>query len=817
MAIPQRTGNDLRGFCFNLVTSLSAARHTFSLASAGAFSEATLMMSISQPAFRHFYALPAVVFWRAFFLMLFFCACMQDGNLNLFAEEPGASADGGATEAAAPHYFVQSYVVEGNVALDTNSLATLLSRHAGTSISVAEMVEAASDVQEECRKAGHPAVSVAIAEKRITNGIVPLYLFQSVTPQILISGRRYYSSRENAEMAAKTKIVEAAANTTTTNTNNPPAAKARTGPKFNVSTYRVIGNTLLSPNTIKSAIGSHMGTNVVVEDILEAGSDLQKEYRDRGFPTVNVTIPPQQISNGVVKLRVFEGRLSEIKVPHNHYFSSNNVMRSMPSLRTNVVLNGQVFQAELNRANANQDRQIYPKIEPGPEENTTVLDLDVKDRIPLHAKVELNNQKSPGTPELRVNGSAVYDNLWQDENSLGLQYSFSPERYKNPDKWDFFDEPVVANYSGFYRIPLGGPESLEKQIETRPGTFGYSEATRKFTLPPASGQPEINFYASRSTIDTGLTTLSDHPVANIGGTTNVPGFISIREKDVQEDFTVNQDVGSRLMVPLQSTENFQSSISGGLDYKTYDLVSYKTNNFFFSITTVNNQGITNHVNSQVSSPVPTTDRPLNYLPLSAHYDASLRDTFGITTFGLGASGNLWYSGSAANLHNVTGSTQSTGHWFVLTPALSRDFNFHTNWTLTLRADGQWADQPLVSTEQFGAGGVNSVRGYHEGEVFGDNGWHVSLEQKTPPYAVGYVSANNPLIVRGSVYMDYAETFLLDPQGQPGRTSLWGVGIGAVASIGPHFEARFLFSVPLTRTATITPYQPFFSFALNAQF
>ncbi|HZV33282.1 MAG TPA: hypothetical protein VFB72_01800, partial [Verrucomicrobiae bacterium] len=103
------------------------------------------------------------------------------------------------------------------------------------------------------------------------------------------------------------------------------------------------------------------------------------------------------------------------------------------------------------------------------------------------------------------------------------------------------------------------------------------------------------------------------------------------------------------------------------------------------------------------------------------------------------------------------------------------------------------------------------------EVFGDEGWHVSLEQKTPPYLVGYVSANNPLMVRASAYTDFAQVFLLDPQGQAQHTSLWGVGLGAVATIGPHFEAHFLFSVPLTRTATITPYQPFFSFAIDAQF
>src|SRR6201999_1499551 len=119
---------------------------------------------------------------------------------------------------------------------------------------------------------------------------------------------------------------------------------------------------------------------------------------------------------------------------------------------------------ELDRANANQDRQIYPAIEPGFVEGTSLLKLDIKDRLPLHAKTELNNQNSPGTPTLRVNSSAEYGNLWQLEHSLGVQYSFSPEEYKKGNQWAFYDLPLVANYSGFYRFPLGNPESVANTI-----------------------------------------------------------------------------------------------------------------------------------------------------------------------------------------------------------------------------------------------------------------------------------------------------------------------------------------------------------------
>ncbi|HKW30053.1 MAG TPA: ShlB/FhaC/HecB family hemolysin secretion/activation protein, partial [Verrucomicrobiae bacterium] len=506
-----------------------------------------------------------------------------------------------------------------------------------------------------------------------------------------------------------------------------------------------------------------------------------------------------------------------------------------PSLHTNMVLNGPIFNTELNRANANQDRQIYPVISPGPEPGTSELTLNVKDRLPLHAKLEFNNQNSPGTPDLRVNGSAVYDNLWQREHSLGMQYGFSPETYKQGDQWNRYDQPIVAYYSAFYRLPLGNPEPIENMVANNPGSFGYNEATRQFHLPPPSGQPELTLYANRATIDTGLET---SPLQTLD--------TNLTQQTFHQDLTINEAVGVQLTKPLPEIGGVRSSLSSGLDYKVYSLTSYGTNIFTStSLITNNNQafGTTN----TVLSPIPTTASALDYLPLSLNYSASFQDAFGPATCGLGLSANLWSSslfsttsgsvvistnngvpqtnfvttttsahGDAA-LANITGSSKSTGHWVILRPSFSQEIDFHTNWVTTFRADGQWASEPLISVEQFGAGGVNSVRGYHEGEVFGDTGWHVSLEQQTPPLVVGDVYDGAPLTVRGSAYMDYARVYLLDPQGRQGSTPLWGTGFGFSASAGSHWQAQFLFSWPLLSAGTVPAYQPFFNFALTAQF
>ena len=50
-----------------------------------------------------------------------------------------------------------------------------------------------------------------------------------------------------------------------------------------------------------------------------------------------------------------------------------------------------------------------------------------------------------------------------------------------------------------------------------------------------------------------------------------------------------------------------------------------------------------------------------------------------------------------------------------------------NTKLFLRGDLQIADRPLVSLEQFGAGGSFSVRGYNEERILGDNGLFLSAE------------------------------------------------------------------------------------------
>jgi hemolysin activation/secretion protein/AraC-like DNA-binding protein len=598
-------------------------------------------------------------------------------------------------------------------------------------------------------------------------------------------------------------------------------ASTNAGPRFTVARFRVEGNSLLTVDAVGDIITNvpdAFGTNVSFEDIQAALGDLQMAYRERGFVTVSVGLPPQKLTNATVKVQVTEAPLVAINVTGNRYFSTANVLRALPSLHTNMMLNSHVFQRELDLANASRDRQIYPVIGPGPEPRTSALTLKVKDTLPLHARVELNNDNTPGTPELRVNTTAQYDNLWNLNHQIGIQYSFSPEQWKANDHFSTtpFDDPLVANYSAYYRMPLANASSVEQQIEGNPSSFGYNEVTHQFNLPPATGQPDLTFYASRSTTETGV---KYGPKSTV---VDNPPLITIVSQDSGDNLTVNGGIGGRLSVPLRQFANVSSSVSFGMDYKRYQAVSYNTNNFYATTTFVNSQGQLQTNTATTSSGQKPVNTLVDYLPLNFGFSGSIPDKYGTTYFNATVNFNPFNVFSDnKDFSHASYTTNAGAHYVTVQPGLTRNQTIYKDWIVKLHADGQWANGPLFNNEQYAIGGVGSVRGYQNGEGYGDTGWHATIEPQTPQVSIGMAGNDGsevPVWVRASVFTDYGEIYRIDSfSNGAGNLNYWGAGFGVTASIGNHLDARLTVAWPLISQSLADAGTIHVYFALGAQF
>lgn len=651
-------------------------------------------------------------------------------------------------------YPVRSYLFVGEYHLPLKTLISTLSNYTGT-VTLPRIQEGVTDLQGVYRRAGLTNVEVSLPRQTLTDGVI-LVRITTRTNQI----------SSTASVTAKATA---------------PA------PVLAVKTYRIEGNTVLPPQDF-GVLSNYTGTNVTFPQLREGLGKVQLRYRELGFSTIGVSLPPQKISNGVVHVKVVEGRLANINVTGNEYFSSNNVRRALPGLTTNVLLNSKWFQPELDRANLNRDRQIYPVIGPGPEPGTSDLTLKVKDRLPLHGRTEINDKSTAGTALLRSDTAIQYGNLWQREHTLGIDYTFSPQAYKSSQYANGFplDYPQVSTFSGFYRIPLGDGDSLRDDVEQQPATFGYDEVSHKFNLPPLTGRPDLTIYGSHSSSDTYV---QYGPQKTIFTNT----LADISSQSAQHTPTVNDNIGAKLNLPLDEFWSIKSFLSFGLDFKSYSANTYSTNLTYFKLYALDPFGNRVLVTNQTIALAGNSSQSLQYFPLSFGWSAVRPDKYGSFQFFVNEAVFFEKFGSSrTNFQIVAGNSEAGGNYTTINAGLIRLQNLPGGWSVVANGNGQWASKPLIGNEQFGLGGTSGVRGYQEGEAYGDTGWRTLFDLRAPAMNVGYFQTRTgsvPALLRPSIFMDYGQLYFINRPGQP-SVSEWGTGFGLYLTAGEHFDARF---------------------------
>ncbi len=275
--------------------------------------------------------------------------------------------------------------------------------------------------------------------------------------------------------------------------------------------YRVEGAHQLKPVEVEGAVYPYLGPGRTSEDVEKARAALEKAYKENGYQTVTVEIPPQQARGGVVLLQVNENRVGRLRVKGARYFSLDQIKKGAPSLAEGKVVNFEQVTRDIVALNQLPDRRVTPSLHAGVEPNTVDVDLTVKDTFPLHGSMELNNRYSADTVELRLNGSVSYNNLWQLGHSAGLSFQIAPEAT---------DEVKV--FSGFYTVRIPSLPTLSLMLQG---------------------------------------TKQDSNVSTLGGSTAVGGSAVAGRGEV---------VGARLNMTLPSGDNFYHFFSFGLDYKNFD-------------------------------------------------------------------------------------------------------------------------------------------------------------------------------------------------------------------------------------------------------
>jgi hemolysin activation/secretion protein len=382
------------------------------------------------------------------------------------------------------------------------------------------------------------------------------------------------SRRENQQQAPQTEAISS------------QTASPQDQRPFFIREYRVVGAHHLSKIEIERAVYPFLGPGRTNEDIEEARAALEKAFQDKGYQTVSVQVPPQSGKHGIITLRVVESTVGRLRVRNSRYFSLKKIKEAAPSLAEGGVPNFNAVTHDIVALNQLPDRRITPSIKAGVVPGTVDVDLNVKDTLPLHGSVELNNRYSADTSPLRLNVSASYNNLWQLGHGIGGSVQLSPE-----------DLNQVQVYSGYYVLRFPDPDWLTLVVQgvdqkSNVSTLGSIDVAGRgqviggraiITLPPtANFFHSITFGFDYKHFDQGLTIAggqTDTPVtyypfsanysatwsqknsvtnANFGVTWNIRGIGSNSQQFDQNRFNADAN-----FIYLRSDVSHQHDLPGG--------------------------------------------------------------------------------------------------------------------------------------------------------------------------------------------------------------------------------------------------------------
>ncbi len=193
-----------------------------------------------------------------------------------------------------------------------------------------------------------------------------------------------------------------------------------------------------------------------------------------------------------------------------------------------------------------------------------------------------------------------------------------------------------------------------------------------------------------------------------------------------------------------------------------------------------------------------TKTPISYLPFSCTYNSALLDQWGTTRFQTSLNLALRYI-VTDQVEFETKRFKATGNFVYGTAGVDRLQRLPAGMSLFLKVDGQLASQPLVSNEQYIAGGTESVRGYMESEALGDDAVHGIVEFHGPDPA-RLLSLQKHAGFDPYVFYDRAALWVKEAlPDQADSFGLSGAGVGVRGWISGYLEYEVDWAVALSDT------------------
>jgi len=252
-------------------------------------------------------------------------------------------------------------------------------------------------------------------------------------------------------------------------------------------------------------------------------------------------------------------------------------------------------------------------------------------------------------------------------------------------------------------------------------------------------------------------------------------------------------IGLRANFKLPTIGDYFQNFTFGLDYKAFE------------------QSV--HIGADTTA----TETPTTYVPLTLDYSGTWVGKSFLTDLDLQVVFNIRGIGSNAEQFD-NNRFDSDRNFIYVRGDVSQTQDLPHDFQVFAKVAGQVSDSPLINSEQFSVGGLDTVRGYLESEVLGDDAVVFNFEARGPSLLGWIKTPKSGDDWRFYFFTDAAAVSIEDPlPEQTERYSLASYGGGTRITLFNHFNGSLDLAVPLFSQAFTKAHNPFLTFRVWTDF
>lgn len=176
----------------------------------------------------------------------------------------------------------------------------------------------------------------------------------------------------------------------------------------------------------KARLAKFIGGPLTMENRTEILNEVVYYFREHGRPFVDVSVLPQDITDGVLQILVLQAKVGEVRVMGGKWFDEKAVAGIVRS-RPGEALDANAIARDLEWINRNPFRQVDLVYVKGAEFGTANLLLRTVDRFPVRVYAGFDDTGTKVTQNERISAGVNWGNAFGGDRQLDYQFMTSPD------------------------------------------------------------------------------------------------------------------------------------------------------------------------------------------------------------------------------------------------------------------------------------------------------------------------------------------------------------------------------------------------------